>query len=147
MHQKLLSLGLLVLFLLISVTSHLVRFKYFDEYLLHLEKREQTIIIEEVEIKVAGPLLLRTGKLHLKEEQCCMLGQMAGKKGFHCISKFYAPRMIFRNYNRAHNKKIAALLKGKADPTADKLMRTFGQCVIKRGTIFDKCCRFEALKD
>ncbi|GBN96204.1 hypothetical protein AVEN_118842-1, partial [Araneus ventricosus] len=43
------------------VASHqVVKYKYFDEYLLHLEKRQQTILVEEVEIKVASPLLIRT---------------------------------------------------------------------------------------
>lgn len=34
---------------------------FFSEYLLHLEKKEQAILIQEIEIKVAVPLPLRTG--------------------------------------------------------------------------------------
>ncbi|CAL1281467.1 unnamed protein product [Larinioides sclopetarius] len=128
------------------VASHqVVKYKYFDEYLLHLEKRQQTILVEEVEIKVASPLLIRTGVVRSKEEQCCMLGQIAGEKGYHCFSKFYAARILYRNYNRAHNKRIPALLKGRRNPTADKLMRSFGQCVANRGAIFHKCCRHAAI--
>lgn len=73
-----------------------------------------------------------------------MLGQLAGEKGFHCVARFYAARVLYRNYNRAHNKKISALLKGKPDPTTEKLMRTFEQCVANRGNIFHKCCRHVA---
>ncbi|XP_055936377.1 uncharacterized protein LOC129966049 [Argiope bruennichi] len=145
MFAKLCILALVLCY--VVVASHQsVRYKYFDEYLLHLEKRQQTILVEEVEIKVASPLLIRTGLVRSKEEQCCMLGQIAGEKGYHCFSKFYAARILYRNYNRAHNKRIPALLKGKPNPTADKLMRSFGQCVANRGAIFYKCCRHAAMR-
>ncbi|GFS49599.1 uncharacterized protein TNIN_51211 [Trichonephila inaurata madagascariensis] len=144
MFSKVCVLGL-VLCCLVVASRQVVKYKYFDEYLLHLEKRQQTILVEEVEIKVASPLLIRTGVVRSKEEQCCVLGQMAGEKGYHCFSHFYAARILYRNYNRVHNKKIPALLKGKPNPTADKLMRTFGQCVAHRGAIFHKCCRHAAL--
>lgn len=31
---------------------------------------------------------------------CCMLGLLAGNKGFHCMSIFYVPATTTRNYNR-----------------------------------------------
>lgn len=88
--------------------------------------------------------MLIVGYRHSKDEKCCMLGQLAGEKGFHCVARFYAARVLYRNYNRAHNKKISSLLKGKPDPTTEKLMRTFEQCVANRGNIFHKCCRHVA---
>ncbi|XP_035206427.1 uncharacterized protein LOC118181409 [Stegodyphus dumicola] len=137
--------GALLLLVVVIASSLHMKYRYFDEYLLHLEKRQQSILVEQVEIRISEPLPLRTGHRRSKEEQCCMLGQMAGEKGYHCISRFYAARIRNRNYNRAHNKKISALLRGKPDPTADKLMRTFEQCVAHRGHIFHKCCRHAAI--
>ncbi|XP_015904391.1 uncharacterized protein [Parasteatoda tepidariorum] len=134
---------------IMSISFAHPKYKYFDEYLLHLEKRQQSILVQQIEIKMAVPsLFLRTGKVRSKEEQCCTLGQMAGEKGYLCFSQFYATRIIYRNYNRAHNKRIPQLLhKGrKNDSTADKLMRTFGQCVENRGAIFHKCCRHASIR-
>ncbi|GIY75752.1 hypothetical protein CDAR_451731 [Caerostris darwini] len=144
MFAKYYVLGL-VLAILVVDSEQKMKYKYFDEYLLHLEKKQQTILVEEVEVKVASPLLIRTGVVRSKDEQCCMLGQVAGEKGYHCYSRFYAARILYRNYNRPHNKKIPALLQGKPNPTADKLMRSFGQCVANRGNIFHKCCRYAAM--
>ncbi|GFQ95003.1 uncharacterized protein TNCT_383841 [Trichonephila clavata] len=112
MFSKVCVLGLVLCCLMVA-SRQVVKYKYFDEYLLHLEKRQQTILVEEVEIKVASPLLIRTGVVRSKEEQCCVLGQMAGEKGYHCFSHFYAARILYRNYNRVHNKKIPALLKDR----------------------------------
>ncbi|GIY89649.1 hypothetical protein CEXT_375221 [Caerostris extrusa] len=133
MFAKYYVLGL-VLAILVVNSEQKVKYKYFDEYLLHLEKKQQTILVEESKRVVRS-----------KDEQCCMLGQVAGEKGYHCYSRFYAARILYRNYNRPHNKKIPALLQGKPNPTADKLMRSFGQCVANRGNIFHKCCRYATM--
>ncbi|KAG8181677.1 hypothetical protein JTE90_019216 [Oedothorax gibbosus] len=139
----------LVLCFLVVASHQAKKYKYFDEYLFHLERRQQSILVEEVEVKVSRPLLFRTGIVRSKEEKCCTLGQMAGEKGYHCFSSFYADRIRSRNYNRPHNKKISDLFnKGRhsnSSPTAEKLMRTFGQCVSNRGNIFHKCCRHAAM--
>lgn len=58
----------LLLLLLLFATCMCTIFEFIlnnliiSEYLIHLEKRQQSILIQEIEIKVAEPLPLRTGK-------------------------------------------------------------------------------------
>ncbi len=42
-----------------------------------------------------------------KDTACCMLGQIAGDKGYHCHAKFYSNNIMLRNRNRAHNRKLS----------------------------------------
>lgn len=41
-----------------------------------------------------------------KDTACCMLGQIAGDKGYHCQAIFYDYSILQRNKNRAHNRKL-----------------------------------------
>ncbi|XP_013785685.1 uncharacterized protein LOC106469718 isoform X2 [Limulus polyphemus] len=89
-------------------------------------------------------LLSLTGTKKDKEVTCCMLGQLAGDKGFHCFVKFYVARILMRNYNRAHNRKMAFHGAEKVPNYGVKTMRTFEQCVAGHGAIFHKCCHLAA---
>ncbi|XP_076336734.1 uncharacterized protein LOC143239498 [Tachypleus tridentatus] len=89
-------------------------------------------------------LLSLTGIKKDKEVTCCMLGQLAGDKGFHCFVKFYVARILMRNYNRAHNRKMAFHGAGKVPNYGENTMRTFEQCVAGYGAIFHKCCHLAA---
>ncbi|XP_076326591.1 uncharacterized protein LOC143233794 [Tachypleus tridentatus] len=81
-----------------------------------------------------------------KEVTCCMLGQLAGDKGFHCFVNFYIGRLWRRNYNRAHNRKMAFHGSGRIPNYGQKTMRTFGQCVAGFGVIFHKCCHLATIE-
>lgn len=137
-----------------------IKYRYFDEFLIHLNKGEQALIIGE-EVEGSGeieavksvkftfnkPHHVRSGMLYNWDAPCCDLGQLAGEKGYLCNSRFYVARLINRNYNRAHNRRIESLRDGSpVRGSAEKLMRTFGQCV-SRGSIFHKCCQLATLEN
>ncbi|XP_077490228.1 uncharacterized protein LOC144101088 isoform X2 [Amblyomma americanum] len=78
---------------------------------------------------------------------CCMLGQIAGDKGYHCFAKFYAARLRMRNRNRAHNRKMGFYGRNRIPDYGHRLMRTFEQCVVgDHGVLFHKCCHRVALE-
>jgi len=72
---------------------------------------------------------------------CCMLGKLAGDKGFHCHPGFYAARIQSRNYNRAHNRRMP-LMHGavRVESWGMDIMRTFQRCVLQHSAEFHKCC-------
>lgn len=75
-----------------------------------------------------------------REVTCCLLGQLAGDKGYHCYVQYYAARLIMRNRNRAHNRKMSFYGRDRIPNYGLKVMRTFEQCVAGYGAIFHKCC-------
>lgn len=79
-----------------------------------------------------------------KDVTCCSLGQLAGDKGYHCFPKFYAARILLRNQNRAHYRKMGFHGRESVPNYGTKLMRTFEQCVALRGMVFNKCCHLRA---
>ncbi|XP_013771919.1 uncharacterized protein LOC106457083 [Limulus polyphemus] len=130
-----------------------------EDYLTHMNKDEQSWVAskdkeisnreQEQEIPLDIPtsnatIPLPSGLKKDKKVTCCILGQIAGDKGFHCYVNFYAARIIMRNYNRAHNRKIAFHGHEQVPNYGQKLMRTFEQCVASEGAIFHKCCHLAA---
>ncbi len=77
---------------------------------------------------------------------CCMLGMLAGDKGFHCHASFYAARISSRNSNRAHNNKM--LFHGpSANPSwGVNIMATFERCIARHSDEFHKCCYASAVE-
>ncbi|CAH1795579.1 unnamed protein product [Owenia fusiformis] len=72
---------------------------------------------------------------------CCMLGKLAGDKGFHCHAQFYAARISMRNRNRAHNAKMHFNGRWEIPNYGKELMLTFSRCVDHRHRgEFNKCC-------
>ncbi len=71
---------------------------------------------------------------------CCMLGKLAGDKGFHCHAGFYAARITLRNHNRAHNRKMLFHGKNRIPNWGLNIMRTFERCVARHSEEFHKCC-------
>ncbi|ELT92952.1 hypothetical protein CAPTEDRAFT_224946 [Capitella teleta] len=72
---------------------------------------------------------------------CCMLGMLAGNKGFSCHPGFYAARLTARNYNRAHSRRMPLHTPaGERSRWGLDIMTTFGQCVTRNSSEFHKCC-------
>ncbi|GFV07755.1 uncharacterized protein TNCV_4942571 [Trichonephila clavipes] len=92
------------------------------------------------------PTLTRKGLTRSKDVTCCSLGHLAGDKGYHCVAKFYAARIVLRNQNRAHNRKLGFHGRYSVPNYGTKLMRTFEQCVATRGMVFHKCCNHAAVE-
>ncbi len=76
---------------------------------------------------------------------CCMLGKLAGEKGFHCNVAFYASSINKRNANRPHNSKL--LLHNKRHRGWGwNLMNMFERCVEHHAKEFHKCCYASAIE-
>ncbi|CAL1294683.1 unnamed protein product [Larinioides sclopetarius] len=136
-----------------------IKYSYFDDYLSSLDEEQQAKITgetQDVEGSGAEPdsqqiiqkfnLPLRTGLTRSKDVTCCSLGHLAGDKGYHCVAKFYAARILLRNQNRAHNRKLGFHGRYSVPNYGTKLMRTFEQCVATRGMVFHKCCNHAAME-
>jgi len=74
-----------------------------------------------------------------KHWSCCMLGKLAGEKGFHCQASFYNSKIQKRNFNRAHNKNMRFNTPSRRY-WGLKIMQTFEKCVSHRSDEFHKCC-------
>lgn len=72
---------------------------------------------------------------------CCYLGRLAGEHGYHCHVNFYAARIINRNENRAHNKKIYFNGKHRSGIYGTSTMKKFESCIETYGVKFHKCCK------
>jgi len=132
-------------------------YSYFDDYLSSLnEDQQKEIIHDPQELEGSGSdsdftpvtmskLPLRSGLTGNKDVACCSLGHLAGDKGYHCIAKFYAARIMIRNQNRAHNGKLGFYGLYSIPNYGTKLMRTFEQCVATRRQVFHKCCQHAAI--
>ncbi|XP_013784490.1 uncharacterized protein LOC106468605 [Limulus polyphemus] len=135
--------------LVLSVeVSSTTRYRHFEDYLSNLEVEDQ-----ENQLELGIPQTTTTdqppspkGTKKDKEVNCCMLGQLAGDKGFHCFVNFYIARLWRRNYNRAHNRKMAFHGSGRIPNYGQKTMRTFQQCVAGFGVIFHKCCHLATIE-
>lgn len=76
--------------------------------------------------------------------QCCLLGRLAGEHGYHCHVNFYAARILDRNENRAHNKKIYFQGKHRIGLYGKSTMRKFESCIETQGRMFHKCCKISS---
>jgi len=97
--------------------------------------------------QVPTPLSLRYVKESMdKDTACCMLGQIAGDKGYHCHAMFYSNNIMQRNKNRAHNRKLSFYGRDRMPHFGEKLMMRFEKCLAKKGFIFNQCCHLAALE-
>ena len=71
---------------------------------------------------------------------CCMLGKLAGDKGFHCDATFYASRITRRNRNRAHNRRMNFQGRDAIPNWGMSIMTTFERCIARHSAEFHKCC-------
>jgi len=154
-------LVLLAAILFTHAHRHDVKYSNFDDYLDSLDEDQQAVITgdsqlfegsgseDEFSQEIQGTKFtppLRTGLTGSKDVACCSLGQLAGDKGYHCYSRFYAARTILRNQNRAHNKKLGFHGSESVPHYGTKIMRTFEQCVASRSMVFYKCCHLAAVQ-
>ncbi|XP_064628583.1 uncharacterized protein LOC135488088 [Lineus longissimus] len=71
---------------------------------------------------------------------CCMLGVLSGDKGFHCQASFYAARIVLRNRNRSHNRRMPFHGHNRNPTYGKDIMYHFQGCVERRAAEFHKCC-------
>lgn len=73
---------------------------------------------------------------------CCLLGQVAGDKGFHCNVAFYAENLVERNRNRAHLRKMSFYGRERIAGYGGHDMRRFDSCSGSEAAAeaFGKCC-------
>uniref|UniRef100_A0A2R5LK05 Uncharacterized protein n=2 Tax=Ornithodoros turicata TaxID=34597 RepID=A0A2R5LK05_9ACAR len=113
-----------------------------------MNQEEQAMITNEARPSTAADDTTTTAPTEQNQGDitCCMLGQIAGDKGYHCFAKFYAARLLMRNRNRAHNRKMSFHGRNRIPDYGRRVMQTFEQCVADRGTIFHKCCHLVAVE-
>ncbi|XP_015790559.1 uncharacterized protein LOC107367372 [Tetranychus urticae] len=80
-------------------------------------------------------------KEDLEALNCCHLGHLAGNRGYHCHVGFYSARIMRRNENRAHNKKLYFNGKHRDGLYGTETMRRFEYCIESRSNMFHKCCK------
>lgn len=132
------------------------RYRHFEDYLRHMDSEEQAVITDEAnradadsatDDSVTTTPSTTTNWESQRDTTCCMLGQIAGDKGYHCFARFYAARLLMRNRNRAHNRKMGFYGRNRIPDYGRRLMRTFETCVMgDHGTIFHKCCHMVAVE-
>ena len=91
-------------------------------------------------------LLLFVADVPREHWSCCMLGKLAGDKGFHCQVAYYATRIARRNHNRAQNRQM--LFHGR-DPITNwgrDIMTTFSRCIDRHAVEFHDCCHATTLE-
>ena len=84
--------------------------------------------------------LLVTLDVPRKHWSCCMLGLLAGDKGFHCHAQYYAARITMRNSNRAHNRKLGFAGRYGDPDWGHQIMQSFQRCIARKADEFHKCC-------
>lgn len=141
-----------------GLQNGITRYRHFDDYLRNMDSEERAVITDEAgpegadggsdaERSITTTPATTTSWENQRDITCCMLGQIAGDKGYHCFAKFYAARLRMRNRNRAHNRKMGFYGRNRIPDYGHRLMRTFEQCVVgDHGTIFHKCCHMVALE-
>lgn len=142
----------------LGLHNGVARYRHFDDYLRNMDSEERAIITDEAspegadsssdaERSITTIPPTTTSWENQRDITCCMLGQIAGDKGYHCFAKFYAARLRMRNRNRAHNRKMGFYGRNRIPDYGHRLMRTFEQCVVgDHGTLFHKCCHMVALE-
>lgn len=55
-------------------------------------------------------ILKKKTEVPIQHWSCCMLGTLAGVKGFLCEVSFYADKIAFRNINRPHDSETRTFL-------------------------------------
>lgn len=149
--------GLLLLIILVVPSSYAVRpyYKHFDDYLTSLSRKMPGPLADEVEGErssrkhknlVIRKLTENGNRNHRHNTSCCMLGELAGDKGFHCYVEYYVARITMRNRNRAHNRKTGFYGRYKVPRYGQRLMKTFEKCVAGHGSVFHKCCHLATLE-
>ncbi|XP_064617863.1 uncharacterized protein LOC135481988 [Liolophura sinensis] len=71
---------------------------------------------------------------------CCMLGRLAGDKGFHCHAQLYKSALQSRNRSRGNYRKTNLYGRYYASRYGKELMYTFQKCLASRANEFNKCC-------
>lgn len=132
------------------------RYRHFEDYLRHMDSEAQAVITDEAnradadggaDVRVTTTPSTTTSWESQRDTTCCMLGQIAGDKGYHCFARFYAARLLMRNRNRAHNRKMGFYGRNRIPDYGRRLMRTFETCVVgDHGTVFHKCCHMVAVE-
>ncbi|KAK2161233.1 hypothetical protein NP493_1595g00036 [Ridgeia piscesae] len=139
-----------------STTTRVIRYEYFDDYLLSVvdprlksprlrapaNATEAALDAAEREASASSSLDILGYFRDVPREHwsCCMLGKLAGDKGFHCHPGFYAARITMRNPNRAHNRKMMFTGRRRIPNWGRRIMATFQRCVNRHGVQFHKCC-------
>lgn len=140
-----------------------VQYEYFDDYLLSVTAPRQNEVLKDESEQgseanstttpaptVAG---LQPGEAVSYEDilgyfrdvprehwSCCMLGMLAGNKGFHCHVGFYAARVSSRNTNRAHTRRLPFHGRDRVPQWGRPIMHTFSRCVRSHAEDFHTCC-------
>eukprot|EP00919_Chromeraceae_sp_WS-2016_P067008 GHVR01158458.1.p1 GENE.GHVR01158458.1~~GHVR01158458.1.p1 ORF type:complete len:262 (-),score=22.57 GHVR01158458.1:798-1583(-) len=131
-----------------------VSFDNFEDYLVSLGDRAHNQVLNEKEgsngTTTPSPapqgqdssldILAYFRDVPREHWSCCMLGKLAGDKGFHCHANFYRSRIVLRNYNRAHNRKMMFHGPTPLPEWGINIMSTFRRCVSRMATQFHKCC-------
>lgn len=141
----------------LGLHNGVTRYQHFEDYLRHMDSDQQAIITDDApsdgdsgspaERSITTTPSTTTSWENQRDITCCMLGQIAGDKGYHCFAKFYAARLRMRNRNRAHNRKMGFYGRNRIPDYGHRLMRTFEQCVVgDHGVLFHKCCHRVALE-
>ncbi|KAK2169372.1 hypothetical protein LSH36_10g00028 [Paralvinella palmiformis] len=142
-----------------SLESRPVAYEYFDDYLLTvMAPKEHSILTKSSQAATQSTISPTDGIAHQPSTMsyddilgyfrdvprehwsCCMLGMLAGNKGFHCNAAFYAARVATRNMNRAHNRNLPFHGRDRIPQYGRQIMHTFSRCVIHHSDDFHKCC-------
>ncbi|XP_067937589.1 uncharacterized protein [Watersipora subatra] len=121
------------------------------------EELEAEVLADEVEPSLETPRTRQTRDVDFGTIQdelegiprshwsCCLLGQLAGDKGFLCDASFYATRVLFRNANRVHNRRLTGTYfrDGQATEAGQEMLNSFNSCVQtdRKAEEFEGCCR------
>lgn len=141
----------------LGLHNGVTRYQHFEDYLRNMDSDQQAIITDDAppdgdsgspaERSITTTPSTTTSWENQRDITCCMLGQIAGDKGYHCFAKFYAARLRMRNRNRAHNRKMGFYGRNRIPDYGHRVMRTFEQCVVgDHGVLFHKCCHRVALE-
>lgn len=154
--RSMMFIVLTILYFFSDTTAVQKQPRNFDDYLLSVVVPESEVPREPV--PVSGPDAVNTD--HVTDADilgyfrdvprqhwsCCMIGKLAGDKGFHCHAAFYAARIARHNTNRAHSRKM--LFHG-SNPVRNwglDLMTTFSRCLLQHEEEFNDCCHVATLE-
>lgn len=131
-----------------SVAGSVPGFHSFEDYLQHVMSRsDNDDVANNFTNSTSNELLSYFRTIPRDHWSCCMLGLLAGSKGFHCRAQYYSSSAVVsrRNLNRAQTAR---------QPTADSrrrgysISRSFHRCVgggvaaagNSNANEFHKCC-------
>ncbi|CAD5118928.1 DgyrCDS7603 [Dimorphilus gyrociliatus] len=135
-----------------SLTMHGSRrgayFPSFGDYLVTTATNSKYLM--EIEGKKSQPLIPSKElinyfqKVPKRHWSCCMLGTLAGFKGFLCDARYYEDSIAFTNVNRPVNGSVRKNIQKHKKWTVD-IMHQFSRCIKdrRRRHQFDICCEVE----